>query len=151
SPEDYERWLENQRKPAPVPEPGSDAEAGAEQFEALCAQCHVVRGQFEDALVDPAEVPLVTHVAPDLTKLATRGTFAGSIFNLYSPLLPTPEDPAGDVADVSLPGDPGEALYGGESDHYFNEITLEAWLRNPPALKAMAPDQQRGMPDLGLS
>lgn len=148
-PADYERWLENQRRPAEAAEPGSDAALGQEQFGNLCAQCHVVRGQFEAAL--ESRPPLVSGAAPDLTKFATRGTFAGSIFNLYSPELPTPEDPTGNVADVSLSGDPGEALYGGESDRYFNEQDLEAWLRDPKALKAMAPDEQRGMPTLGLT
>jgi len=36
---------------------------------------------------------------------------------------------------------------GGE----LNRNQLEAWLRNPPGEKYMAPDQERGMPNLGLS
>jgi cytochrome c oxidase subunit 2 len=148
-PADYERWFENQRRPAEEAEPGSDAALGQEQFGNLCAQCHVVRGQFEAAA--ESRPPLVSGLAPDLTKFATRGTFAGSIFNLYSPLLPTPEDPLGEINDVSISGDPGAALYGGESDHVFNEADLEAWLRDPSAVKPMAADQQRGMPTLGLT
>jgi cytochrome c oxidase subunit II len=148
-PADYDRWLENQLAPLDDPEEGSQAAAGMEQFGNLCAQCHVVRGQFDGALEE--RPPLVAGVAPDLTKFATRGTFAGSIFNLYSPNLPEPGNPTGDVADVGQSGNPGEALYGGDSEYYFNAPTLEAWLRNPPALKAMAADDQRGMPNLGLT
>ena len=147
--EDYERWLENQLRPANEPVAGSEAAAGKEQFSALCAQCHIVRGQFEDAAIEGP--PLVSGVAPDLTHVATRGTFAGSIFNLWSPELPTASDPTGKADDTSLVGDPGDALYGGVSQYYFNRPTLESWLRNPPAMKAMAPDGQRGMPNLGLS
>jgi cytochrome c oxidase subunit 2 len=149
TPDDYERWLDNQLEPAPEPAPGSEAAEGKEQFGALCAQCHVIRGQFEDAAVETP--PLVSGVAPNLTHLATRGTFAGSIFNLYSPSLPTAENPTGSAEDVSLPGDPGDALYGGESQFYFNQPVLEAWLRNPPEMKPMASGQERGMPNLGLS
>jgi cytochrome c oxidase subunit 2 len=146
---DYERWLANQLRPAADPEPGSLAEAGHQQFGNLCATCHVVRGQFERAAVE--EPPLVAGVAPNLTHLMTRGTFAGSIFNLWSPNLPSAGNPTGDAEDASLPGDPGGALYGGASDHYFNRPTLEAWLRDPPGVKPMAAGQERGMPNLGLS
>jgi cytochrome c oxidase subunit 2 len=64
--------------------------------------------------------------APNLTFFANRTTYAGGIFNLYK-------------ADGSL-----------------NRPQLEAWLRNPGAEKAMAPNiddttLSRGMPDLGLS
>ncbi len=148
-PADYERWLDNQLQPAREPAPGTEAALGKDHFEALCAQCHVIRGQFEKAAVETP--PLVSGVAPNLTHVASRGTFAGSIFNLYSPLLATPDDPTGSAADVSLAGDPGDALYGGESQFYFNQPALEAWLRNPPAMKPMAAGQERGMPNLGLS
>jgi cytochrome c oxidase subunit II len=33
----------------------------------------------------------------------------------------------------------------------LNRPQLEAWLRNPPGRKPMAPDEDRGMPDLGLT
>jgi cytochrome c oxidase subunit 2 len=149
SPDDYQGWLENQLRPAREPAPGTDAALGKEQFGALCAQCHVIRGQFEKAAEETP--PLVSGVAPNLTHFATRGTFAGSIFNLYSSQPPTAEDPTGGASDRSAPGDPGDALYGGESQFYFNRPTLEAWLRNPPAVKPMAAGQERGMPNLGLS
>ena len=62
--------------------------------------------------------------APNLTHFASRSTFAGGIFNTYN-------------ADGSL-----------------NRTDLEAWLRDPGALKAnytVPGEQYRGMPDLDLS
>ncbi len=62
--------------------------------------------------------------APNLTHFAGRSTFAGGIFNTYN-------------ADGSL-----------------NRTDLEAWLRNPGAVKAnytVPGEQYRGMPDLDLS
>ena len=58
----------------------------------------------------------------------------------------TPSSPSGEPA-ISL--------------HDFTDIdhaveptyvaALEAWLRDPPAQKPMAPDEARGMPDLNLT
>ena len=62
--------------------------------------------------------------APNLTHLASRSTFAGGTLNLYNP------------------------------DGSLNRTDLEAWLRNPAALKAnytKPGEQYRGMPDLDLS
>jgi cytochrome c oxidase subunit 2 len=151
SAEDYERWVENQLVPASEVPAGSElASAGEATFASMCAQCHVVDGVFDDALETPP--PLVAGVAPNLTKLMTRGTFAGSIFNLYAPQEPgAPVPTPGDPGDIGLAGDPGEALFGGDSAYPLNQVTLEAWLRDPGALKPMAADDQRGMPTLGLT
>jgi cytochrome c oxidase subunit 2 len=149
STEDYDRWLENQLESPDEPLAGTEAAEGQDQFGALCATCHIVRGQFEDAAVE--EPPLVAGVAPNLTHLMTRGTFAGSIFNLWSPDPPTEGDPTGGAADRAAIGDPTGALYGDVGTNYFNRPALEAWLRNPPAMKPMASDEERGMPNLGLS
>jgi cytochrome c oxidase subunit 2 len=146
---DYDRWRENQLRPAQDPPADSVAAEGKTQFGNLCATCHVINGQFEKAAVETP--PLVSGVAPNLTHLMTRGTFAGSIFNLWSPDPPTADDPTGNASDRSLAGDPTDALYGGQGTNYFNRPTLEAWLRNPPAVKPMASGQERGMPNLGLS
>ena len=59
--------------------------------------------------------------------------FAGGVFDLWKDL-----DDNGEV-DID---ERGEEL---------NVADLEAWLRNPPAHKPMAPDQARGMPNLNLS
>jgi cytochrome c oxidase subunit 2 len=146
---DYDRWLENQLEPPDPPAPRTEAADGQAQFGYLCATCHVVRGQFERAALE--EPPLVSGVAPNLTHLMTRGTFAGSIFNLWSPDLPTAEHPTGNAENASLPGNPGDSLFGGDSAYYFNRTALEEWLRNPPGVKPMAAGQERGMPNLGLS
>jgi cytochrome c oxidase subunit 2 len=149
-PSKFDEWVANQLRPARSPEPGTLAAAGEVQFGNLCAQCHVVNGRFEKAKEN--RPPLVSGAAPNLTHLMTRGTFAGAIFNLYYPQQPgAPVPTPGDPADVSTPGDPGDALYGGTSAYPINRVTLEAWLRNPPAMKPAAAGQQRGMPNLGLS
>ena len=91
-------------------------------------------------------MPLVAGVAPNLTHFMTRGTFAGSIFNLYSPQ----GDPvAGNPELTANPGDPGDALIGGPVDtERVNRAVLEAWLRNPPAMKPAYAQGGRGMPNL---
>jgi cytochrome c oxidase subunit II len=68
----------------------------------------------------------VSGAAPNLSIFANRTTYAGGIFHLYRP------------------------------DGSLNRPQLEAWLRNPPAEKAMDPDDNnpqlsRGMPNLNLS
>jgi cytochrome c oxidase subunit II len=147
----FDEWFENQRRSAEDPAPGSLAEEGKAQFANLCAQCHVVRGQFENAIEN--QPPLVAGVAPDLTHFATRGTYAGSIYNLYTPQAPDEPVPTpGDPFDVALAGDPGGAFTGGDAAPFFiNRPTLEAWLRNPPAMKPAYAQGQRGMPNLGLT
>jgi cytochrome c oxidase subunit 2 len=67
----------------------------------------------------------VSGAAPNLTFFANRTTYAGGIFNLYN------------------------------ADGTLNRPQLEAWLRNAPSQKAMAPNlddatKSRGMPNLGL-
>ncbi|MGI9600812.1 MAG: cytochrome c oxidase subunit II [Acidimicrobiales bacterium] len=65
----------------------------------------------------------VSGAAPDLTHFASRTTFAGGILDTYEP------------------------------NGNLNANDLARWLRNPSAVKAMAPDGttgRRGMPDLGL-
>ena len=164
-PEDeYEAWIANQQKTAVEPAKGSQAEAGKNVFLGqLCSSCHLINGVNNDKVEGPKGVKsqLVSGVAPDLTHFATRGTFAGSIFNLYGPDPATADDPSGNADDTSLPGNPGGALTGGDSAPYpFNQPALEAWLRNPPAMKpayATTPTVVdgvpllRGMPNLGLS
>lgn len=146
---DYERWVANQQKDHAADPTDPVAAEGKKVWQSLCAQCHVIKG-INDVKMKETPPPLVAGVAPDLTHLMTRGTFAGSIYNLYDPVNAdgTPGDP-GDVAD---PGDPGAALYGGAVDtSRVNRVTLEAWLRNAPSLKPMYPQGGRGMPNLNLT
>ena len=71
---------------------------------------------------DSEAIPLVSGVAPDLTHFASRRSYAGGIFELYDP----------DTMEV-------------------RRGQLAAWLRNPPGEKAMYPEGDRGMPNLGLT
>lgn len=104
------------------PTPETAAQArGQETFQAACASCHSIRGLEAQPGGGEQPVQLVSGVAPNLTHFASRRTYAGGIFELY--------DDEGNV----------------------NRGQLEAWLRNPAAEKAMAPDDQRGMPNLNLS
>lgn len=152
-PEEYDAWLANQQQPAA--EPTSElAIEGKAQFESLCATCHLVDGVNNDALAETPP-PLVSGLAPNLTHLMSRGTFAGSIYNLHYPNPPELQDQpngatctredltaCGDPEDVSLPGNPDNPVYA---------PALEAWLRNPPAMKPTAAEEGRGMPNLNLT
>jgi cytochrome c oxidase subunit II len=127
---DFATWAANQLTPAAAP---TDAAAvrGAQSFAQRCSSCHQINGSYVDATgktvqyapVD-ASVSLVSGVAPNLTHLMSRGVFAGGTYNLH--------------AD----GDPTKPL---------NRPDLEAWLRNPSSRKPMAPNERRGMPNLGLT
>lgn len=162
TPDEYDAWVKNQQLPAREPSAdNADAVAGEAVFKAqLCSSCHLIRGVNDAKVADPAKGVkslLQSGVAPDLTHFATRGTFAGSIFNSYTPQ--NPDDPSlpGNPADVNLAGDPGDALYGGDSAPFlFVKYTVGAWLRNPPAMKPAyakpdADGKLRGMPNLGLT
>jgi cytochrome c oxidase subunit II len=129
---EYEAWLANQQEPAEEPPAGSPAAEGLEIFRAQCTACHLVSGGNDD-IYDPDAVPLRAGAAPNLTKFATRGTFAGAIFDLWRDL-----DESGQIEQEEV---------GGE----LNEPRLRAWLRDPEAEKPMHPDNGQGMPNLGLA
>lgn len=59
--------------------------------------------------------------APNLTHFASRTRYAGGILELY------------------------------DAEGNLNANDLEQWLRNPVSVKDMAPDEGRGMPNLGLT
>ena len=146
---DYDAWVRNQLKDHAADPTNPVAAEGKKVWQALCAQCHVIKG-INDAKMKETPPPLVAGVAPDLTHFMTRGTFAGSIFNLYEPVSsdgqPLP------MSDVAAAGDPGAVLTGGQvNTATVNRVTLEAWLRNAPALKPMYPQGGRGMPNLNLT
>jgi cytochrome c oxidase subunit II len=130
-PGEFETWAQGQQEPQDAATDELAAQ-GQETFTNVCSGCHLVSGHNDDVF-DPEGIPLVAGAAPNLTHFATRGAFAGGIFDLWLDL-----DGNGVV-------DPDEI--GGR----LNRTDLEAWLRNPPAMKPMAADQERGMPNLGLS
>lgn len=129
-PEDeYEAWVQDQLQDAEQPETPEQA-AGLEVFQGRCASCHLVEG-VNDEGYDGAQQ--VSGAAPNLTRFATRGTYAGGIFKLWK-----------DTDDSAV-------VEWDEIGGELNRNQLEAWLRNPPGEKYMDPDRERGMPNLGLS
>lgn len=125
---DYDQWVEDQLADAPTPEPGSEAERGAELFvqqrdradgtgQAACSSCHMINGEGG-------------IIGPNLTHLMSREMFAGSIFDLY-------ERPEG-------------STWGDWTDEP-NRDQLTAWIANAPAEKAMRPGDGIGMPQLDLT
>ena len=151
--DEYDAWLENQQTVHSDDPSDPLAAEGKDQWVALCSQCHVIDGVNGPDDADPQPTPpLVSGVAPNLTHLMTRGTFAGSIYNLYDPTEPGNYDAVLPPDDVAAVGNPGEALTGGPVDESrVNRATLEAWIRNAPAMKPMYAQGGRGMPALGLS
>jgi cytochrome c oxidase subunit II len=139
--DEFEQWLEDQQNDADEPT-DEDAAAGAELFTTQCSGCHLTRGINDSEFGDQGDGTelLVSGNAPDLTHFATRGTFAGAIFDLW----------------VDQDGD--DIVEADEIGVELNRGDLEAWLRDPPGEKPMhAPelpepggDQVRGMPDLNL-
>ncbi len=136
---DYEEWQANQLEGAAVPS-GDEAEEGMELFRTTCSQCHIASGpggneafREENGIEGAA---LVAGAAPNLTHFASRGVFAGGIFDLW--------------VDVDGSGEIEADEIGGEGG-VFNVADLEKWLRDPPAEKPMAAGQSRGMPDLDLT
>jgi cytochrome c oxidase subunit II len=148
---DYESWVTNQLKDHAADPTDPKALAGKTTWKALCAQCHVIKG-VNDEKMKTAKVPLTSGVAPDLTHLMTRGTFAGSILNLYDPVDPNDPSVTLPASDIAAAGFPGAALTGGSVDiSRVNRVSLEAWLRNPAAIKPNYAQGGRGMPNLGLT
>jgi cytochrome c oxidase subunit 2 len=128
---DYAAWAANQLKGAQNP---TDALAleGQQTFRTTCSQCHHVSGPGgNDAEFKGAA--LVSGAAPNLTHLASRGVFAGSVFDLW--------------IDTNHNGEVDTSEIGGK----FNVADLKAWLRDPPGRKPMYPQGGRGMPNLHLS
>ncbi len=193
-PDEFRQWLDNQRKPARDLESESGADpravAGQKAFKSLlCSSCHRVRGINDSKVAGLDQVGgkkqpgvkdlLVSGTAPDLTHFASRGMFAGAIFNSHYPNRPNtqavgyslfnrPENPCrtdnvadgcGDPRDVANPGDPANPMW---------RPALAAWLRDPGKAKPMAnladenpyadgvlegnpTGKLRGMPNLGLT
>lgn len=127
--DEYEAWIEAQLAPAESPADELAAQ-GEAVFEARCTSCHLVEGLNDDTYAGAAQV---SGAAPNLTHFASRGTYAGSIFDLWAD---ADDDEAIEVSEI-----------GGDVER--NE--LEAWLRNPPGEKPLAPTLNRGMPNLGLT
>ena len=102
-----------------------DALAGRDVFVARCAQCHVINGlrdaEGNEVELDIEAMPLLSKNAPNLTHLMSRGVFASGMLPLYT------------------------------EDGEVNRPDLEQWLRDPDSLVPQNPDNEQGMPDLGLT
>ena len=153
---EFAQWRDNQITPADMPEEGTPAGEGWATFSQQCANCHVINGVTSAANRggDPESAPdswdiygefngphagtytdeLVAGAAPNLTHLMTRGTFAGSAFDLYLN--------AGDHIPYLNLADRGT----------LNRGELEAWIFNAPERKPADAGDLRGMPSrTGLS
>jgi cytochrome c oxidase subunit 2 len=129
--DEYAAWEERQQEGAQVPD-DELAEEGMETFRTTCSSCHLVSGDGgnEDLFAGTAQV---SGAAPNLTHFASRGIYAGGVYDLW-----VDQDGNGEIDLDEL----GEEL---------NVADLEAWLRDPPDRKPMAPDDSRGMPNLNLT
>ena len=148
---EFHQWKNNQMTPAEAPAEGTKAAAGWATFSQQCASCHVVngltsaanRGGAADSPPDDWGIygehnggsagpvlttELVAGAAPNLTHLMTRGTFAGSAFDLY--LNAGDDIPYLELADSGT----------------LNRGELEAWIYNAPQRKPADADDLRGMP-----
>lgn len=155
---EFAQWRDNQLTPAEVPAEGTPEGDGWATFSQQCASCHVIngvtsaanRGGAVDSAPDTWDIygeadggdagayldaeTLVAGAAPNLTHLMTRGTFAGSAFDLYLN--------AGDHIPYLALADRGT----------LNRGELEAWIYNAPERKPADADDLRGMPSrTGLS
>ncbi|GIU84722.1 MAG: cytochrome c oxidase subunit 2 [Acidimicrobiales bacterium] len=138
--DDFRTWLEKQRDPnAPDERSMTPAQRrGLEVFQSNCTSCHRIAGVNGEDYKGAAQV---SGTAPDLTHLMSRDSFAGSIFYLWE----------------GIDSWSGVENYLTKEGLRLNRGALESWLRNPPGMKPMAPDPDRGsrfgrgMPNLGLS
>jgi cytochrome c oxidase subunit 2 len=155
SEDDFATWAEGQQQTAKR-YGENDMSAAAEGYrvftQQLCSSCHVIEGvnagdreRFTPDGRIKDRVLQVSGYAPNLTHLMSRTTFAGAKFDLRK------DTPACRALGVDWAADPeGRA-------RCLDRAALEAWLRNPTAEKAMAPDgvpgrtEGRGMPNLELS
>jgi cytochrome c oxidase subunit 2 len=145
---DYAAWTEHQQKPFVAPT-SEDAKAGWAAFAGQCTSCHELAGMTDPA--DPSktfEYPKVKNQvsgeAPNLAHLMSRTTFAGGMYDLRRN---TPEC-------VALGQNWAQTDDGFEA--CFDRTALQAWLRDPPAMKYMKPGEtpspeSRGMPNFNLS
>jgi cytochrome c oxidase subunit 2 len=146
SPEDWDRWVDNQLQNAAAPT-DEVAVRGQTTFTQQCARCHQVDG-LTDADGKPLPPPnaaayVVAGAVPNLTHLMSRTTFAGGSFDLKLP-------------ECTNPAEYSDQYVTGTSDACLNRADLERWIRNAPAMKPMyveenAQGQIRGMPALGLT
>jgi cytochrome c oxidase subunit II len=163
-PEDqFGSWVSNQQRPGRQPTTDLERAGKAVYEQQLCSNCHLIRGVNEAKVLGPQGVAtqLVSGVAPDLTHFATRGNFAGAMFNRTYPNPADNQVPFGQTCQVpgaqgSLPPRDAASLprcpdadapdtFGipwtpapGNPDNPVNRTALQSWLRDPTKMKPMA-------------
>ncbi len=88
---DFQAWLAAQQQPAVQPTDGPAMEGAAVFLAKGCTSCHTIQG-----------TPAVGAIGPNLTHFASRGTFAGSVFertdeNLHTWLKDPPKAKPGSI------------------------------------------------------
>lgn len=146
-PAEYQAWLK-QMTSVPAQPLTADAKAGQELFIGQCARCHQVNGLLPTSKAPftystmpiqnygkVSQTALASRNAPNLTKFMTRDYFIGGLYPLY---LDNKEYKGDGKAEVMPKGVP-------------NVNMIRSWLRNPAEIKPMNPDNNQGMPNLGLT
>lgn len=162
---DFDAWVEEQQQDAiTYAEDDTSQEAmGYRVFTGqLCASCHLVEGVNDDNFSDedlpefnrdimggPGTITdeqlQASRHAPNLTHLMGRTTFAGAKFDLRR------DTDECEALGLDWADDPDDL------ERCLDRGALEAWLRDPPAEKAMMADgvegrsPGRGMPNLELT
>ncbi len=156
SKEDFAAWVQNQLSDYKAPAADTLAKQGEEVFLNQCVRCHQVNGlkraDGTPAIAAP-EDNVYAGAAPNLSKLMTRNTFAGAMFDLVNKKC------RNDVWKAPS-SEFGAKYLAGVSEECLNTNDLRAWLRNAPAVKPMYANPEmleptdgkyRGMPNLNLT
>jgi cytochrome c oxidase subunit 2 len=149
--QDWKAWTDNQAKAITKPAGTNTPESRGYETFSRCVSCHQVDGYVGadgKQINSKADEQLVSGAAPNLTHVMSRSTFAGANWGLRSDACMT-------ELEKAKPEDFGQKYLAGSAD-CLNRAQLEAWLRNPSAVKPMAADPgpnglRRGMPNLGLT
>ncbi len=152
---EFAAWAKRQQEPARNPT-GSTAIEGWKVLTGQCTSCHRIDGLNDptkggkdpasstQAFKYPKKKNQVSGEVPNLTHLMSRSIFAGGVSSLRK-----------DTKECRALGENwGQSDKGQQK--CLDRNALEAWLRNPPGVKPMAPGatmspKSRGMPNLNLT
>lgn len=149
SPEDFEKWVKNQQRSAAAPPTTTSTTMATTTTEAGEGAAAGAGGAEEESEPEPGvEKPVGAGKDPVLDRAAGAELFITRGCN-------------GCHTISGLEGASGRV--GPDLTHLYSRKTfagavfdldrrnLRRWLRDPPAMKPMAPDNNQGMPNLGLS
>ena len=150
SPRDFDEWVRNQQRPAPAPPTTTTTTAPAATTTTAGAADDVDATTGSPAAAGPSPDASEPEVGTD--PIADRAAGAELFIT---------KGCSGCHSVTGLQGANGRVgpnlthLYSRStfagSIFELNEKNLRKWLRDPPAMKPMAPDNGQGMPNLGLS